>query len=279
MSLSTDIQHEQDMDIKVSKYKFLGALLLFEQSKQDAKYIADAVRIIDNDIESSFLALKVRAGWAFANLCAILDINSNQMIDEAKRSRMLALSVQMTKDHEKCRVNGIRSFGYLVRTISETHARHYHVIFRQGIDSVLKNMTTGAFKTRWNSCFAVSNLLKNTHLNWLTHEMSMVIFNNCIKAVEKCKNYKVRIHALECLLAWYENMPSVMQTDEKSVLQVLQTIQSIVATFTNAQDSELKGYESQFAIEVIIIIPFTFLYETMTHFIFLQCHFINSQRS
>ncbi len=69
---TTTVSSQEQVEYKISKYKFIGNLLLFNDIKLDSIFLLNASDLITFEMESASVALRIKCGWAFANYCHAL---------------------------------------------------------------------------------------------------------------------------------------------------------------------------------------------------------------
>lgn len=78
--------------------------------------------------------------------------------------RVTQAALQSAKDTDKVRSNAVRALGNAGRLFSLEVQQLDKGLFKHVIDSLLNSVTNGSAKVRWNTCYALGNLLKNPSL-------------------------------------------------------------------------------------------------------------------
>ncbi|XP_044729219.1 HEAT repeat-containing protein 6 [Chrysoperla carnea] len=172
--------------------------------EEDFGLMADITQSVLFLIADSSLFVRTKAAWALSNLTDALLLNRD--IDQKPTEDMpncmyndlLKAAVQANKDNDKVRCNIIRALGNLLHlsTPQMLNNNGYKTIFISAIHELVKNTTTGRdVKIKWNSCYAIGNMLKNEHIYSFVKEWEGLIFPCLIKSGLQCSNFKVRINA------------------------------------------------------------------------------------
>ncbi|XP_055862754.1 HEAT repeat-containing protein 6-like [Biomphalaria glabrata] len=203
VTLVLGLADDEDKLIKASAVRALGIYVMYACLKDDVAFIMDAGRAILRCMESSSNSVRFKAAWAMANLCDTLVSNKENHVEEFllefPESMVLQLvqcAASSSKDSDKISCNSVRAIGNLLRFL--TAASFQQPDMQKAVDTavkgLVKNMTSGTMKVRWNSCYAASNAFQNSHLPldkpWLTD-----ILTTLSKVVQNSSNFKVRINA------------------------------------------------------------------------------------
>ncbi|KAI9138715.1 hypothetical protein BKA69DRAFT_1117689 [Paraphysoderma sedebokerense] len=113
--------------------------------------------------------------------------------------KIMKTGVMMAKDNDKCRVNGARILGSIIRVSnSDVLSAERGKLLEESVQLLLKNVKSGSLKTRWNACHAITNFLHNPVLPLSTCGWTIGLYET-LTSILSHKNYKVRIHAVKAL--------------------------------------------------------------------------------
>ncbi|KAH9489339.1 HEAT repeat-containing protein 6 [Bulinus truncatus] len=203
VTLVLGLADDEDKLIKASAVRALGIYVMYTCLKDDVAFVMDAGKAILRCMESSSNSVRFKAAWAMANLCDTLVSNKDnhveEFLSEFPESMVLQLvqcAATSTKDSDKISCNSVRAIGNLLRFLPATYFQHPEM--QKAVDAavkgLVKNMSSGTMKVRWNSCYAASNAFQNSQLpldkSWVTE-----ILTTLSKVVQSSLNFKVRINA------------------------------------------------------------------------------------
>ncbi|KAJ3025456.1 UNVERIFIED_CONTAM: hypothetical protein HDU68_007116 [Siphonaria sp. JEL0065] len=194
---------EADENVKSNCCLTLGLWVTLEYFMKDSGFLRALISHLPNFAYDKALLVRVRSSWAIANLAdTLLSLQQQSDIATATTSpnlleSLIKCAIHSANDNEKCRSNGVRAIGNLLR-LSSISKSCFSPALTSEIDAITKNITTGAFKVRWNACYAAYNLFQSPSLSNLdsipTTQIALLI-DALLTALSKSKNYKVRINA------------------------------------------------------------------------------------
>lgn len=166
----------------------------------------DVAETIHRTLQDVNMTVRVKASWSLGNLSDALVLNQSATdMEEFPNSlllRLLQITIKIANDNDKIRVNAVRALGNLLQLITrefinQTNSRD---IVEKGIDALVKNATVGThMKVRWNCCYAIGNILKNSSLYSSNDNRKEKLFNTLMELVMSFRNFKVRIKAAAAL--------------------------------------------------------------------------------
>ncbi|RKP02411.1 hypothetical protein CXG81DRAFT_24955 [Caulochytrium protostelioides] len=110
-----------------------------------------------------------------------------------------------SRDHDKCRANGARIVGSLLRVAPAAFVAAAAARLDMTVQVLCRNVGTGSVKTRWNACYALQAILNVPAVGHLMAAPECpwrgLVWETLLHAIEASTNYKVRIAALSALLA------------------------------------------------------------------------------
>ncbi|KAI8348267.1 armadillo-type protein [Blakeslea trispora] len=211
-SLSSDI----DVHVKAAACRALGVFVSFESLREDPLFISDTIKAILSQKEDKTVLVRVRTSWSIANLCDTLvlesvkpEFNLREYMSTTDWIDILNMIIAAL-DHEKCKSNAVRAIGSLLRLTPKEYYDNMRImaLVKHAVLGVIKHIETGSLKTRWNACYAASNMLQNLHfpIGFVEKEGGLYpwthsLYSALIHALTDCKNFKVRINACLALTA------------------------------------------------------------------------------
>lgn len=195
--------------------------------------MADTICIL---LDNTNVTVKIKASWSLGNLSDVLvlsgpDPNCDDIPDDLLLN-LLKGGLKIANDHEKVKANAARALGNLLQLITPTliQQKEFSEITDSAIDVLIKNSTTGTnMKSRWNSCYAMGNILKNSCLYCDNETRSTKMFATLMDLVMNFRNFKVRINAalaLSCSKTRQFYNPCYFMV-WKSLLRALENTQSV----------------------------------------------------
>ncbi|RUS80031.1 hypothetical protein EGW08_012201, partial [Elysia chlorotica] len=198
---------EDDKLIKAAAVRALGIYILYPTLRDDVLFVLDAaaaiLECVDAKRNSKSQTVRFKAAWAMANLCDTLvtnkDNNQEEFLQEFPDSvllKLLTCAASATRDSDKISCNSGRAIGNLLRFMPARCFLQQDMsdAIQTAVKGLIRNMTTGAMKVRWNSCYAASNVFRNPDLP-VGQPWTNDILNMLSKVVQTCSNFKVRINA------------------------------------------------------------------------------------
>ncbi|XP_059171734.1 HEAT repeat-containing protein 6-like isoform X2 [Physella acuta] len=203
VTLVLGLAADDDKLIKASAVRALGIYVMYSCLKDDVAFLMDAGTAILSCMKSTSNSVRFKAAWAMANLCDTLVSNKEngleEILAEFKESMVLELvecAASATKDSDKISCNAARAIGNLLRFLPSHlfQKPEMEAALLCAVRGLVKNMSSGTMKVRWNSCYAASNAFQNAQLPiekpWVSD-----ILNTLSKVVQNSLNFKVRINA------------------------------------------------------------------------------------
>lgn len=122
--------------------------------------LADRMPMLCDDTN---LKVRVRAFWALGALAdALIEMraDANIFISEDSVNSLLRASIAGCSDQEKVRSHAFRSLGRIVCLIPSPILHDLIPVLEQAVSSLISNLNMGSFKTRWNACYCLGNLME-----------------------------------------------------------------------------------------------------------------------
>ncbi|KAI8330801.1 armadillo-type protein [Choanephora cucurbitarum] len=255
ITLLFSLSSDSDVHVKAAACRALGVFVSFESLREDPLFISDTIKAILSQKEDKSVLVRVRTSWSIANLCDALvlesaktEFNLREYMSTTDWIDILNMTIAAL-DNEKCKSNAVRAIGSLLRLTPKEYYDNMRImaLVKHAVLGVMKHIETGSLKTRWNACYAVSNMLQNPHfpIGFVEQEGGLYswthsLYNALIHALVDCKNFKVRINACLALTAakreaqYGDKLPVIA----KSILDAYDNCQ------TNTAHKEMK-YKQQ----------------------------------
>ncbi|XP_060065028.1 HEAT repeat-containing protein 6-like [Ylistrum balloti] len=193
-----------DRIVRSAAVRAVGVYVLYPCLREDVSFIADAANSILKSMTDSSLNVRLKTAWSLANLCDALVLNKTegdvqflQDFSNMLLQKLFTTATRACQDSDKVRSNAVRALGNLMRYLPRSSLEKctFKIPVEEGVKALVKNISSGTMKVRWNACYAVSNLFKNTLLNQASTEWMRDIILALCGVVRDCKNFKVRINA------------------------------------------------------------------------------------
>ncbi|XJO73335.1 hypothetical protein BDV3_004335 [Batrachochytrium dendrobatidis] len=199
-------------DVRSAAWGAIGVLIgqvILTQNISCLQRIADL--IVTVSINESNVATKVRAAWALGNLTEMW-----QKLAESYKSEtssltkmtceqivlLLKTANSFTGDNEKCRANGVRAIGNVVKlalTDPLLTSPTFSSLLSESTRLSIKASQGGSFKARWSACYTLSIILLLPDTAGTHQRQRADIFTVLAKAATTCTNFKVKISAITAM--------------------------------------------------------------------------------
>ncbi|KAL5016169.1 hypothetical protein ScPMuIL_005758 [Solemya velum] len=204
VTLSLGLTSDPDKFVRASAVRVLGVLVLFPILREDISFMTDAANAVLTCLFDTSINVRWKAAWSLANICdALVNIREeggDEILSEfpdALLIKMFTACTRACQDSEKVRSNAVRAMGNILRYLPDTciEQNNFLIAIGDGIKALVKNIGTGLMKVRWNACYAVSNIFRNSRLPYQTSTWTKDVLTTLCSVVKDCKNFKVRINA------------------------------------------------------------------------------------
>lgn len=200
----------EEILVRAAAIRALAVFALYPSLIGDLVFIENTAELTLDLIKSSNLIVRIKSFWSLGNISDAL-IEKEAKVAQAKSEnisddlfyRLISASIIACNDNDKVRCNAVRTLGNLLRLITDAHFHdnnkklNWLKIFELAICKLTDCIrSSGNAKVKWNTCYAISNLMRNraifqiTNLNWqetLYSALNYVIVHH--------SNFKVRINA------------------------------------------------------------------------------------
>ncbi|KAF8969068.1 HEAT repeat-containing protein 6 [Entomortierella lignicola] len=244
MSLVLGTALDEHPVARAAACRAIGVFILFPALREDNTHVVDMASTVLDLCQDPNLNVRVRASWAVGNLCDSLVLlkegDHSHVLDEILTlplwTRIMKSALTICQDHEKLKSNGIRAIGGLLRvTFEGILERERHSLVKDAVYALIKHMEQGSLKGRWNACYAMQSVLLNPQFpigstagTSYALESDMVswtrdVYNALLQAIQKSKNFKVRINACAALTVPKTRAKYGDQAMIRRMIQVLMT--------------------------------------------------------
>ncbi|XP_008846336.1 HEAT repeat-containing protein 6 [Nannospalax galili] len=195
--------------VKAATSRALGVYVLFPCLRQDVIFVADTANAILMSLQDKSLNVRAKAAWSLGNLTDTLIVNIDTPDPSFQEEfsgllllKMLQSAIQASKDKDKVKSNAVRALGNLLHFLQPSHIERprFAEIVEESIQTLISTVVNEAtMKVRWNACYAMGNVFKNTSLPLGTAPWASQAYKALTSVVTSCKNFKVRIRSAAAL--------------------------------------------------------------------------------
>ncbi|KAL3272750.1 hypothetical protein HHI36_014211 [Cryptolaemus montrouzieri] len=193
---------DEENNVRGAALRALGISVLYPILREDAGFVADTAEAVYRSLKDENVAVRIKSSWALGNLSDALVINSsNEDLEELPNTLLLKIlerSIVACNDNDKVKMNVVRAIGNLLQLITYDLIKNskFKEVVELAISSLIKAATICPnMKVRWNSCYALSKVLKNEALYSCSSEWLSSTFKALNELVVNFRNFKVRINA------------------------------------------------------------------------------------
>ncbi|XP_077151441.1 HEAT repeat-containing protein 6 [Ranitomeya variabilis] len=242
ITLLLGLNHSENPLVKAAAARALGVYILFPCLRQDVLFVADTANAILMSLNDKSPNVRAKAAWSLGNLTDTLIVNMESMghtfqeeFSDLLLLKMLKSATEASKDKDKVKSNAVRALGNLLHFLQP-----YHIVkprFSESIESSIQALIAtvlgdGTMKVKWNACYALGNVFKNTALPLGEATWSTDSYNALTTVVKSCKNFKVRIKSAMAL-----STPSSRQ-QYGSIEQFGKIWNSLITALQKSEDTE-----------------------------------------
>ncbi|XP_069612525.1 HEAT repeat-containing protein 6 [Ranitomeya imitator] len=242
ITLLLGLNHSENPLVKAAAARALGVYILFPCLRQDVLFVADTANAILMSLNDKSPNVRAKAAWSLGNLTDTLIVNMESMghtfqeeFSDLLLLKMLKSATEASKDKDKVKSNAVRALGNLLHFLQP-----YHIVkprFSESIESSIQALIAtvlgdGTMKVKWNACYALGNVFKNTALPLGKATWSTDSYNALTTVVKSCKNFKVRIKSAMAL-----STPSSRQ-QYGSIEQFGKIWNSLITALQKSEDTE-----------------------------------------
>ncbi|KAJ2998986.1 hypothetical protein HDV02_003824 [Globomyces sp. JEL0801] len=265
----TEDEHEE---VRANSCGTMGTFII---NTTDVFLIDQAVTRLPILCRDKVLKVRIRAFWALGNLAdhmykqkTIILMDQRIGEDHANETILLPLfidllesSINGCKDHEKIRSHSMRALGFFYQILDDKILKRSKTLTISAINHVLKNITTGPFKNRWNACYCLHHMISNPNFPMgPNYPYTKTIFDTLSNALIDSVNFKVKIACLKALSGpnyhqYQIESSSTFQTIYKIISTIKSSLMTLDVVLSKATYNEKSKYIQLFidAIENSII--------------------------
>ncbi|KAM8930239.1 HEAT repeat-containing protein 6 [Pelodytes ibericus] len=209
ITLLLGLNHSENPLVKAAAARALGVYILFPCLRQDVMFVADTANAILMSLNDKSPNVRAKAAWSLGNLTDTLIVNMEALGQSFQEDfsdllllKMLKSATEASKDKDKIKSNAVRALGNLLHFLQP-----YHIIkpiFYETIENSIQALIAtvlgeGTMKVKWNACYALGNVFKNSALPLGKAAWTADAYNALTTVVKSCKNFKVRIKSAMAL--------------------------------------------------------------------------------
>nr|XP_005987510.1 PREDICTED: HEAT repeat-containing protein 6 [Latimeria chalumnae] len=203
------LNHSENPLVKAAAVRALGVYILFPCLRQDVMFVADTANAILTSLDDKSSNVRAKAAWSLGNLTDTLIANMESMgpsfqeeLSDLLLLKMLKSATQASSDKDKVKSNAVRALGNLLHFLQPHHIEKPQ--FRECIENsiqalILTVQGDATMKVRWNACYALGNVFKNSSLPLGTASWTAQAYRALTSVMKSCKNFKVRIKSAMAL--------------------------------------------------------------------------------
>lgn len=199
---------DEENNVKGAAVRALAICVLYPSLREDIGFVIDLCEAIYRTLNDDNLMVRIKSSWSLGNLSDALVINNQtnnsccfenaEELPDSLLIKLLKACLNGASDNDKMKMNCVRALGNLMQLINDKKLNNTDLILlcEDAMNVLLKNCTTGSnMKVRWNSCYALGNVLKNSTIYCIIKPITFeLIFNALMELVVNFRNFKVRIN-------------------------------------------------------------------------------------
>ncbi|XP_053562911.1 HEAT repeat-containing protein 6 [Bombina bombina] len=236
------LNHSENPLVKAAAARALGVYILFPSLRQNVMFVADTANAILMSLNDKSPNVRAKAAWSLGNLTDTLIVNMEALgysfqdeFSDMLLLKMLRLATEASKDKDKVKSNAVRALGNLLHFLQPSHIIKPR--FSESIESSIQALIatvlgSGTMKVRWNACYALGNVFKNSALPLGEAPWTADAYNALTTVVKSCKNFKVRIKSAMAL-----SIP-IKREQYGSTEQYCSIWIALVTALQNSEDTE-----------------------------------------
>lgn len=203
-----------DTAVRAAAARALAVFALFPSLRNDLVFIENTAELTLHLVTDSNVLVRIKSFWSLGNISDALIGNTSdgpaltqETISNDLLFRLINAATVACSDNDKVRCNAVRTLGNLLGLL---RAHHFHdevsnMNWRQTFEKSVCRLTdciraSGNAKVKWNTCYAISNLMRNrtiftaTDLNWQS-----TLYPALCHVIVHHSNFKVRINATSAI--------------------------------------------------------------------------------
>eukprot|EP00842_Homolaphlyctis_polyrhiza_P004660 jgi/Hompol1/5195/HPOL_004221-RA len=136
-------------------------VLAADDNAEEHSILISIADLIVSSTQDSKVAVKVRAAWALGNLAHALMCDSTKLaqLGVDYKTQLFEAAIHFTDDNEKCRANGVRAIGAIVKLIATgppIEKATWTRLIDKAIQLAVKSSSTGSFKVTTLAILGIS---------------------------------------------------------------------------------------------------------------------------
>ncbi|XP_044531493.1 HEAT repeat-containing protein 6 [Gracilinanus agilis] len=209
ITLLLGLNHSKNPLVKAAAARALGVYVLFSCLRQDVMFVADTANAILMSLHDKSPNVRAKAAWSLGNLTDTLIVNMEMLGQSFQEEfsgllllKMLRSATEASRDKDKVKSNAVRALGNLLHFLQPYHIvkPRFTETIEEAIQALISTVLSEAtMKVRWNACYALGNVFKNSALPLGTAPWTAQAYSALTSVVKSCKNFKVRIKSATAL--------------------------------------------------------------------------------
>ncbi|XP_030042088.1 HEAT repeat-containing protein 6 [Microcaecilia unicolor] len=209
ITLLLGLNHSENPLVKAAAARALGVYILFTNLRQDVMFVADTANAILMSLNDKSPNVRAKAAWSMGNLTDTLIVNMETIgpsfqdeFSDLLLLKMLRSATEASRDKDKVKSNAVRALGNLLHFLQPHHVVNprFSESIEESIQALISTVQGDAtMKVRWNACYALGNMFKNSSLPLGTASWTAQAYKALTSVVKSCKNFKVRIKSAMAL--------------------------------------------------------------------------------
>ncbi|XP_029468389.1 HEAT repeat-containing protein 6 [Rhinatrema bivittatum] len=209
ITLLLGLNHSENPLVKAAAARALGVYILFTNLRQDVMFVAHTANAVLTSLNDKSPNVRAKAAWSMGNLTDTLIVNMETIgpsfqedFSDLLLLKMLRSATEASRDKDKVKSNAVRALGNLLHFLQPYHMVNprFSESIEESIQALISTVQGDAtMKVRWNACYALGNVFKNSALPLGTAPWTAQAYNALTSVVKSCKNFKVRIKSAMAL--------------------------------------------------------------------------------
>uniref|UniRef100_A0A1I8PGI2 HEAT repeat-containing protein 6 n=1 Tax=Stomoxys calcitrans TaxID=35570 RepID=A0A1I8PGI2_STOCA len=200
--------------LRAAAVRALAVYVLYPSLRSDFVFVENTADLALRLVTDANLLVRIKTFWALGNISDALvgksiDSKDNQeRVSDELLYRMIKASTMACSDNDKVRCNAVRTLGNLLRLLRKEHLQleNTHLNWRELFERAICKLSdcirsSGNAKVKWNSCYAISNVMRNPVIFTITEliDWQSTLYPALCHVIVHHANFKVRINATSAI--------------------------------------------------------------------------------
>ncbi|XP_004536698.1 HEAT repeat-containing protein 6 [Ceratitis capitata] len=199
--------YSEDVQLRATIVRTLSVFVTFPSMRLNLVFIENTAELILRLSGEGNMVIRIKVIWSMGNVTDSLleNINHNyhERISDGILWQLIQHSTEACNDNDKVRCNAVRTLGNLLRLLTEKHfsTLSNRTLIKCAIIKLIDGIrSSGTSKVKWNSCYAVGNMLQNENIflySTINDDMKWQssLYTAVCDVISGHPNYKVKINA------------------------------------------------------------------------------------